>query len=341
MSRRENTFRIDYATLPKRPSYDEIHNFIGLELDMKREEVVRIQCSRYLGCVFVKASDLPTAQRIVDEHDGKHELVIDNKRYPIRLCMEDGGVDVKLYDLSEDVPDQMIIDFLSEFGEVLSIRDLPWEGKYRFEGLSSGIRIARMIVKKNIPSIITVDGESTYVSYNGQLQSCRHCSEQLHNGITCIQNKKLLIQKMTAEQGSYASVTKQPASKKNTKRVPPTVSLPTASTSKTPVTASSSVTRAKQQQTLELSPGSFPPLQPPEPEAHFKQPALKAQPSTSAGSAAQQRHQMRDDEIIRSDGHETDDSTTSTSSRRTRGRPHPKKMRHDTDSTNTNNDTQQ
>lgn len=209
MSRRENTFRIDYAKLPKKPSYDELHNFIGIELGLKREEVQRIQCSRYLGCVFVKTSDQSIAQKIVDEHDGKHELVVDKKSYPIRIWMEDGGVDVRLYDLSEDVQNQTIIDFLSQFGEVLSIRDQPWEGKYLFEGLSSGIRIARMIVKKNIPSIITIDSEQTCVSYNGQLQSCRHCNELIHSGISCIQNKKLLIQKLTADQGSYANVAKQ------------------------------------------------------------------------------------------------------------------------------------
>lgn len=118
MIRRENTFRIDYANIPKKPSFEELHNFIGEELGLKREEIQRIQCSKYLGCVFVKTGDLSIAQRIVDEHDGKHELVIDNKRYPIRLLMEDGGTDVKLYDLSEDVSNQIITVFKS-YGDVL------------------------------------------------------------------------------------------------------------------------------------------------------------------------------------------------------------------------------
>lgn len=39
MIRRENTFRIDYANIPKKPSFEELHNFIGEELGLKREEI--------------------------------------------------------------------------------------------------------------------------------------------------------------------------------------------------------------------------------------------------------------------------------------------------------------
>lgn len=347
MNRRENTFRIDYANIPKKPSFDEIHNFIGEELGLKREDILRIQCSKYLGCVFVKTSDLSIAQRIVDEHDGKHERVFDNKAYPIRLLMEDGGTDVKLSDLSEDISDQTITDFFGSFGDVLSIRDLTWDGKYRFEGISTGVRIARMIVKRNIPSVVTIDGESTCISYNGQIPTCRHCGESIHNGIPCIQNKKLLVQKLAADQAkpSYANVAKQSsAPKKATSHLSrATRSSSSSSASHTPtqqsirptttspakaVASTNSESVDKSSTNQQTHPNSTVTNRKIEPNTFLMPPP--AFPSTSkANQLEESAHHPRTEDSQRSDGHETDESSTSNNSlRRSRRGPYAKKMRH-------------
>ncbi|XP_058456436.1 uncharacterized protein LOC131433847 [Malaya genurostris] len=211
MRRRENTFRIDYSHLPRKPSYDDLHSFISSVLELEKKHVVRMQTSRSLGCVFVKVDELEIAQRIVQEHDNVHETEIGGKTYKIRITMEDGAVEVKLFDLSEDVSDDKIYEFLQEYGDVFGIQELAWDAKYAFGGISSGIRVAKMIVKTNIPSFVTIDGETTALSYYGQQQTCRHCNESSHSGISCIQNKKLLVQKLDADYSntSYAKVLKQ------------------------------------------------------------------------------------------------------------------------------------
>lgn len=209
MFRRANTFRIDYATIIKKPNYDEVHKFIFEKLGLKREEVQRIHCSRYNGCAFITVNDLDTAIRVVEEHDSKHEIEADGKQHIIRISMVDGSVEVKLYDLSVDVKDEVIAEFLRAYGDVFSMYEKLWDSKYVFGGIPSGIRVVKMLVKKNIPSVVTIDGETTLLSYHGQKQTCRHCSEFVHNGITCIMNKKLLIQKLATDQkNSFASVTK-------------------------------------------------------------------------------------------------------------------------------------
>lgn len=213
MPRRENTFRIDLANIPKRPSYEEVHTFVATELGLQREQVQRIQCSRSANCVFVKVVDLELAQKVCDEHDKKHEIVVDGEKHVLRILMEDGAVEVKLFDLPEDISEQCIVDFLRDFGEVLSIREQMWTDQYTFGGVSTGVWIARMVVKRNIPSYVTIDGETTFLSYYGQLQSCKHCGEYVHNGASCVQNKKLLIQKMSADtttKQSYANVARKP-----------------------------------------------------------------------------------------------------------------------------------
>lgn len=149
--RRENTFRIDYSRIPKKPTYEDLHHLVGVKLGLKREEVLRLQCSRIHGCAFVKTCDLQTAQRIVEEHDGKHTFEVDKKAYTLRMWMEDGGVDVRLYDLSEDVSDVAITEFMAAYGDIISIREVMWEDKYSFGAIPNGVRVVRMVVKKKHP----------------------------------------------------------------------------------------------------------------------------------------------------------------------------------------------
>lgn len=209
MFRRENTFRIDYSNVPRKPSISDVHLFIGLELELTRDQVVRLQISKTLGCAFVKTVDLATAQKVVEENGEKHELAVVDKSYPLRISMEDGAVEVNLSDLSEGVSNATIAQFLGAYGEVFSIHEILWGENYHFESIATGTRVARMMVKKNIPSFVAIDSEIASVSYFGQRQTCRHCGEFVHNGVSCVINKKLLIQKLAANQ-TYANVTKQP-----------------------------------------------------------------------------------------------------------------------------------
>lgn len=328
MNRRENTFRIDYAKVPKKPTYEELHRFVCEALGMTKEEVKRIQCSRHLGCVFIKASDLSVAQRVVTEHDGKHVISVDGKNYTLRLSMEDGGVDVKLFDLSEDVRDEEIIKFLSDFGEVLGpVRELMFDSKY-LGSVPSGIRTVRMIVKKNIPSTVIIDTETTCVAYSGQCQSCRHCNELIHNGITCIQNRKLLLQKLGADQTkqSYANVTKQ----RSRSRV--SIPLPSKSGGSTALAANTKQSAAPENvtntQTKPVTNQQTPNSSIITRSNSFK---LPHQPRRTDSPAPESSQQTKPTSTLQqTDGHETDESTSSNSSKRSKGRPLFKKMRHET-----------
>lgn len=337
MRRRENTFRIEYANVPKKPSYEELHEFIGTVLEMTRDEVKRIQCSRTLGCAFITANDLSIAQRVVEQHDDKHDIESDGKLYRLRLKMEDGAVDVKLYDLPIDITDDQIANFLSDYGEVLSIREQMWGETYLFGGYPTGVRLVKMVVKHNIPSYITIDGETTNVSFYGQQLTCRHCSEFVHSGISCIQNKKLLFQKLSSDTNakSYATVTRQSSGPKVPTRLPlgpkqteqrqkgdtkqtANSSAPAASTSWQTVTRKTTTIPS---QPRSHSSGGTANKQ--TNESIFKQPHLLfPQPVVDDVTSTPLPNRKHD-------GGETDDSTSSSSSRRTRRSG--KKMRPDDD----------
>lgn len=214
--RRENTFKIDYSNFPLKPSYEKLHAFCRTVLGLRKEEVQRLQCHRGGACAFVKVSDLAIAQKVVEEHDEKHEVESEGKKYKLRITLEDGSVEVKIHDLPEDVSEATIVEYLSGYGTVLSIRELTWGEGYEYGGVPLGIWSARMVLRQNIDSWVTIDGEQAYIVYKGQIQSCKHCHEQAHAGISCVQNKKLLLQK------SYANVTKQVPPKQTQKKPPGT-----------------------------------------------------------------------------------------------------------------------
>ncbi|KAL9696707.1 hypothetical protein quinque_016286 [Culex quinquefasciatus] len=199
----------------QKPSVKEVHQFLARDLGLPREKTKRVQINHVQNCVFVKTADLETAEQIVEDHDGKHVREVNKKKYTIRITMEDGCTNVKLHDLTEDVSDQQIKRFMSQYGDVMSVTELLWSDDLDYHGISSGIRSVKMVLKRPIKSYVTIQGQCAYVKYAGQQSTCRHCGEYVHIGIPCVQNKKLLVQRVSVNERlkpgakeSFASVLK-------------------------------------------------------------------------------------------------------------------------------------
>lgn len=330
---RENTFRIDFSNIPKKPTFKEIHKFVARDLGLSVEQVCRIQISHIYNCAFVQTVDLATAQDIVQLHDNRHEYECNKQRYKLRILMEDGCIHVKLHDLSMDITDEQVEHHMSQYGEVASIQELVWTDDYEFAGLPTGIRQVKMILKHPIKSFICICGESTYVTYPGQRPTCKHCGEYTHTGIPCVQNKKLLVQKASVNERlnvspvkSYAGVVKQgPLASTssnnhgtNAYEISDGEEEPTTDTSGT---ANTSTNPAEQAEYMEVTVAEIEPQAtntdkvpsqisgglPTAEDAVFKPPIT---PNT-ASSCSGHKHK-------RDDGNTTDDSTASNSSKKDR-----------------------
>lgn len=192
---RENTFKIDLSSFPKRPSFEDLHKFVHLQLGLQLEQIKRLQMSHAQNCAFVKCSDLKIAQDIVATHNEKHEIEVNNTKIKIRLVMEDGGVEVKVHDLSENISNDEVIAFLRQYGEVISIKELTWGNGFAFQGISTGVRVVKMILRRHIKSFVVIHGEQTLITYRNQPQTCRHCTNLAHIGMSCVENKRLMGQK--------------------------------------------------------------------------------------------------------------------------------------------------
>lgn len=167
----------------------KVQTFCAEKLGLKRGEVIRIQSSRALGVTFVTVVDLDLALKVCEEHNKKHELTgSDKKQHPVTITIEDGTVLVKLYDLSEDVPNTAVAKFLEQYGEVRDVYEETLDDTQAFAGAFTGVRIAKMVVKQNIGSWVVINSELTNLSYFGQRQTCKHCHDYLHVGVGCVQN---------------------------------------------------------------------------------------------------------------------------------------------------------
>lgn len=222
---RENTFKIDLTNFPKRPSFEDIHKFVHESLELTVDHVVRLQMNHAQNCVHIKCRDLQTAQTVVENHHAKHEIEVNKTKVKVRLAMDDGGTEVKFHDLSENIRNEELVEFLKQYGEVITIQDQVWSENYPLKGIPTGVRVVKIILRRHIKSFVTIQGEQTLVTYRNQVHTCKHCTNPSHPGSTCVENKKLLGQKVdlnnrlkaaaksnNSQPASFASVVNQSAS---------------------------------------------------------------------------------------------------------------------------------
>ena len=87
---------------------------------------------------------------------------------------------VKVYELSFELPDSIVIGRLSYYGKVYSFRR-----DRLVEGIFNGVRTARMIIDKPIPSQAFIAGEFARFWYPSQPKTCRKCGAEGHLAAAC------------------------------------------------------------------------------------------------------------------------------------------------------------
>lgn len=181
-----------------------VYDFIADQLQLTPDEVAAIQFDLTEGKVYVELRSQEKVLEVVRDNDGKWDLICDSKVYKIRLAVEDGGTDVKLHHLPPRMPDEWIAEFMERFGTVISITEQKCKSS-RFPDASSGVKIVRLQLSKAIPSYISIRGYSTYVTYNNQAPTCKHCGNIMHRGRSCAENR-LLLAKQQRNIVSYADI---------------------------------------------------------------------------------------------------------------------------------------
>ena len=117
---------------------------------------------------------------------------------------------VKIYEAPNEMPDTVLIDRLSCYGQVLSFRrDIV------AQGIFNGVRTARMRLTSHIPSLIHIAGDSLRIWYPSQPKTCRNCGSEDHmvkdcNSTRCFNCEKSGHAKTDCPEGPLCSVCLSP-----------------------------------------------------------------------------------------------------------------------------------
>lgn len=186
-SLRIHTFYLDIRGI-KKLKLENVYDFIADKLLLTEADVAAIQPDLAESKVYVECHSLEKAEEVVRRFDGSQELVNNGEVHKIKLQMEDGATEVKIYHLPPRMPNEEITRFMESYGEILSIRNETCKSK-RFANTPNGVRMVRIRLRKQIPSFISVKGYSTYVTYSNQIQTCKHCGDCVHYGTSCGENR--------------------------------------------------------------------------------------------------------------------------------------------------------
>lgn len=180
---RKNALVFDFNVMPVFPELDVIQKFFEKQVQLDLSSVQNLQVNLSRNQVIIETTTPEQAFAIAREHHSKHYIVHQKKRFQIPIYVEDETTEVKIHDLPPRMPNQLIVEHLLQYGEVKSIFNEVWRDY--FPGLTNGVRIVRMNIKKPIPSYLSIEGNSAFIVHKEQIKTCRHCNQSLHPGQKC------------------------------------------------------------------------------------------------------------------------------------------------------------
>ncbi|XP_062698312.1 uncharacterized protein LOC134284076 [Aedes albopictus] len=174
---RKNTLVVDFGVLPNRPALEKVEEFLKHYIKLDMADVRSIQIHNIKNCLFIEMNDPGVAPRLQKLHHLRHCFVLEGVKYYIPVYVDGPTTTVRIHDLPPQMCNDIIADHLQQYGRVISIYNEVW--KNFFSGVPNGVRVVRMRLDKPIPSHITVNSHSTYVSYpNNSDQSASHRTKQ-------------------------------------------------------------------------------------------------------------------------------------------------------------------
>ena len=187
---RKDSVYLDFSGMPVRPKLEKIHELISKKIQLDMNKVNCIQPSMTKARVIIELKSQAYVEELVAGHSLKHTVEINNKEYAIPIVPYDNAIEVRIADLPSYFSTETIARHLAQYGEVLSTQTEVW--KNFWPGLPTGVRLARMRIKKPIPSYIPMATHTAFITYRNQIRTCRYCVRPLHIGRTCNEARKEL-----------------------------------------------------------------------------------------------------------------------------------------------------
>lgn len=166
----------------RRPDYDVVSNLIFEKLGIDADDIIGFQ-SMFNNKVVIKFSDRSRHEAFVNDYDEKVFALSDGLNVRI-VNFSTNYTFVSIRYAPFDMDNESLVSILNKYGKVIDIRENKhYYGKAK--GLLNGIRTAKMEVKRNIPSSLTVLGHTVSFIYSGQKKTCHKCGSELHLAVDC------------------------------------------------------------------------------------------------------------------------------------------------------------
>uniref|UniRef100_A0A1Q3FQ95 Uncharacterized protein n=1 Tax=Culex tarsalis TaxID=7177 RepID=A0A1Q3FQ95_CULTA len=155
---------LDFTVLGSKPKPVDVQKFVARDLKVQRQQ---LKCVQMLttGKTLLEFYD-PAAAKIATSTNMRHSMQCDGKLIPIPVYFKEDTVEVKIYDLSPEVPAEKIAKSISRFGKILSLERDKW--RKVFVGIDNGVYLLRMQLIHHIPKRLTIDGHASTILYTGQ-----------------------------------------------------------------------------------------------------------------------------------------------------------------------------
>jgi len=159
---------------------------------LAEEDIRAIQVDGPRRRVYIKFTKEDRMKDVLQGTNGLLEFRHDNGEIS-QVRIEHAGMGtrkVRVAGLPPEVKEHSIKECLSNYGDIVSIRDELWAAAYRYK-VYNGIRIVEIKLKRHLPSHLAIAGNDALISYEGQPQTCYRCNETGHQQIDCPRKKRL------------------------------------------------------------------------------------------------------------------------------------------------------
>lgn len=185
---RKNTLKCQFDRSTTRPSPADIHEWITNTLHITVDQVDTLQLDSYQHAIFVKFISQSLLEKNLRKFEGQVEMILlSGERIHVNISA--AGVDatnVRVFNLPPEVSNTAMSAIFAQYGTVREIRDEHWSSLYKCN-VKNGIRVVRMELKAQIPSVLRIAGCRAQILYDGQVKTCSICSSSSHLRSDCTQ----------------------------------------------------------------------------------------------------------------------------------------------------------
>jgi hypothetical protein len=192
--------------IPKITAY-HIREWLYEQLRLREDEIRMIQVEGPRRRVFIKFVTNKQMQTVLRARKRQLEYRHETGAVSIgRIDIAGMGLRrVRVANFPPEVPDRVLRDTMSKYGEVKDISEEQWSRMYRYP-VSNGIRIVELQLKQHIPSHMMIVGQRVLITYEGQPNTCYGCNEAGHQYGDCPHRRSAAPPQQSSELDSWAQV---------------------------------------------------------------------------------------------------------------------------------------